>query len=154
MCDINPALLPADKGTYVLVSYCSHAQTLKVGKLGELKLKRGYYFYVGSAFGPGGLRARLKHHLVNAEKMHWHFDYLKQGLKIRAIWLSREMTRYEHIWAEILQEFKSVSVPLNGVGATDCRCISHFFYSAKALKFSEFQAKTVASCEVFNRNSV
>ncbi len=36
---------------------------IQIGKLGQFKFKKGYYAYVGSAFGPGGLNSRIKHHI-------------------------------------------------------------------------------------------
>jgi Uri superfamily endonuclease len=46
-------------GTYVIVLASRTAGRVRVGKLGTFQLRPGFYVYVGSAHGPGGLRARL-----------------------------------------------------------------------------------------------
>ena len=50
-------------GTYALILRASTAQTIQIGRLGDLVMQPGYYIYVGSAFGPGGLAARVGRHL-------------------------------------------------------------------------------------------
>ena len=45
-------------GTYAVIYRCDADLEIVVGKLGHVALTKGYYVYVGSAFGPGGLRAR------------------------------------------------------------------------------------------------
>ncbi len=43
----------------------------------RLVLGPGIYVYVGSACGPGGLRARLSRHLCGRRRrLHWHIDRL------------------------------------------------------------------------------
>lgn len=146
----NYTALPKMKGTYIIVAYCSKPKTISVGARGQIKMIRGYYFYVGSAFGPGGLSARLKHHLSPSPKPHWHFDYLKQCLKIHSIWYTCDLERHEHEWAKILLNAEGVSIPVKGLGASDCNCASHFIYSPKLLSFSEFSAKSQAKCDAVN----
>jgi Uri superfamily endonuclease len=53
------------QGTYALVFTAKRKKRLIIGKLGTLTLQPGYYVYVGSAFGPGGLKARIGHHRKN-----------------------------------------------------------------------------------------
>ncbi len=60
---INFQDLPASHGTYVLHLFVSHAQPIEVGRLGLQHLPIGDYFYIGSARGAGGLRARVGRHL-------------------------------------------------------------------------------------------
>ena len=64
--------LPEDKGTYVLLAHLSQAKQLEIGRLGEFDLVPGFYAYVGSAHGSGGLRARIQHHLESTADPHWH----------------------------------------------------------------------------------
>ncbi len=68
---------PADKGSYLLWLFLPRGADLTIGKLGCHHFSRGWYLYCGSAFGPGGLRARIGHHLKHSDKKHWHIDYLK-----------------------------------------------------------------------------
>ncbi len=48
------------KGTYVLVMRLGRLRRVRVGRLGVQEFPAGLYLYVGSAFGPGGLRARIR----------------------------------------------------------------------------------------------
>ena len=49
-------------GTYALILSCASNARIQVGRLGTMQLQCGYYVYLGSALGPGGLRARIAHH--------------------------------------------------------------------------------------------
>ena len=43
----------------------------------HFEIRKGYYVYVGSAMGSGGVAARLKHHSKISKKLHWHLEYLQ-----------------------------------------------------------------------------
>jgi len=119
-------------GTYTLVLESSDEKSLKIGKLGTLQLKPGFYVYVGSAFGPGGLQARIKHHIHHRGRPHWHLDYLRPALSFCEIWYTYDQTRREHQWATNHLQTRGSILPLLGFGASDCRCPSHlFFYKSK-----------------------
>ncbi len=51
------------QGSYILILHLNRPERIAVGKLGKCSFPAGYYTYVGSALGPGGLASRLKHHL-------------------------------------------------------------------------------------------
>ena len=68
--------LPEAKGTYILLVSLNQAKRLEIGRLGAFDLVPGFYAYVGSAHGAGGLRARIQHHLESTAEPHWHIDYL------------------------------------------------------------------------------
>lgn len=112
------------KGTYIIVLYVTRARSIQIGKLGRLRFKKGYYAYVGSAFGPGGLGSRLRHHLLPKKRAHWHMDYL--DFPVKEIWVSEEGEALEHHWAVDLEEMASDR--MSGFGCSDCRCSSHLFY--------------------------
>lgn len=46
-----------EPGTYALVLASSKASSVRIGGLSILRLQPGFYVYVGSALGPGGLCA-------------------------------------------------------------------------------------------------
>jgi Uri superfamily endonuclease len=119
-------------GTYTLILSSTIEKPINIGKLATLQLKHGYYVYIGSAFGPGGLKARIKHHLNPSSRPHWHIDYLRPTLNLREIWYTFDQTRREHQWAEIHAVTRNARMPLPGFGSSDCRCLSHlFFYKSK-----------------------
>ena len=83
---------------------------------------------MGSALGPGGLAARLRHHLRMAKRPHWHIDHLRQKLAIGEIWYVRGKERHEHHWASRLEDLEVATVPIKGFGSSDCDCPSHLFF--------------------------
>ena len=120
--------LPTVAGSYLLWFFLARRQPIAVGRLGVLEFKRGWYGYCGSACGPGGLKARLRHHLqVTIAKPHWHIDYFKQQASLRLIWLEQNATR-EHQWSLQLEQLSGFSRPYPGFGASDCDCVSHLLY--------------------------
>lgn len=129
---------PSAKGNYILVLWLAEQQSLRVGKLGEFAFQAGYYLYVGSAWGVGGLAARLKHHL-KPQKLHWHIDYLRSVAQLQEIWFTLEEQNSEWDnecrWAAELAGLSQLSRPYRGFGSSDCRCVAHLFYcpSAEAL---------------------
>lgn len=134
----NNAPLPRAKGCYILVLFLAQPQTLQVGKLGELTFAAGYYLYVGSAFGSGGLAARLKHHLSSA-KLHWHIDTLRAVAALQEIWFSVADDPCECQWAARLADLPQLTRPYPGFGSSDCRCVSHLFYCPTPQAFSLVQ---------------
>jgi Uri superfamily endonuclease len=121
---------PSDKGTYILILSLSESGCVTIGKLGTFDFPAGYYAYVGSAFGSGGLRGRLNHHLSPINKPHWHIDYLRQKAHVQEVWYFASQTRYEHQWADALQRLDGASVPIPRFGASDCHCAAHLIHFA------------------------
>lgn len=115
-------------GTYILVLNLPSACDINVGALGRWKFSSGCYAYAGSAFGPGGLRARLRHHLISSAAPRWHIDYLRGFAEITEIWFTMDRRRLECIWAGVLGDLSDNSQALPGFGASDCRCRSHLIY--------------------------
>ena len=59
--------IPEERGTYILISHLESMVRLDIGRMGRFDFVPGFYAYVGSAFGPGGLRgARAEIWLVPA----------------------------------------------------------------------------------------
>jgi Uri superfamily endonuclease len=89
----------------------------------------GQYGYIGSAFGPGGIHARVRHHLLPSPKPHWHLDYVKPYVEWTALGWSVNTTRFECRWIQQLIQLDGISIPIPGFGASDCRqgCPAHFF---------------------------
>lgn len=144
-------MLPHETGTYALILKAEETFRLKVGKLGSMQVEPGFYIYVGSAFGPGGLAARVKHHVRRPRKNHWHIDYLRRKIELVEIWYSCEPRHLEHAWAAALSELDNVTVPLPGFGASDCACKSHLFYSEmnpSVLAFEQALKQVIAGAEV------
>ena len=117
-------------GTYILLLQSKQNERLEVGKLGKFEISHGYYLYVGSAFGPGGVQARIKHHGKTATRPHWHIDYLRRSCALTEAWCVYQQ-RKEHDWAQRLHDDETFTVPLSGFGSSDCNCATHLFYTEK-----------------------
>ena len=126
-------------GTYVLVLHLEQPQALAVGSLGIFPLPAGFYTYVGSAMGSGGLTARLGHHRKISRRPHWHIDYLRQVAALKHIWVLDSSARREHDWAALLGDMPGATILVPRFGASDCRCTTHLYYFANAPTVSEFQ---------------
>lgn len=97
-----------------------------MGRLGEFLLAEGCYVYVGSALGPGGLRARLRRHLSPAKHPYWHIDYLTRYCRPQAVRYVAGPQRLECTWVQLLHQ-AGATWPIPGFGSSDCRrgCGAH-----------------------------
>jgi Uri superfamily endonuclease len=133
--------LKAEAGTYILVLKSETNKNIKVGSLGKLEAEPGYYFYVGSALGPGGVQARVRSHYKQNQSKHWHIDYLREVCKLEAVLYTYSEERFEHDWAKILQMEAESMIPKLGFGASDCGCKAHLFFFASKLDLTDFTEK-------------
>jgi Uri superfamily endonuclease len=120
--------LPDIAGTYILVMQAPSPFILRAGGLGERDLEAGWYLYVGSAFGFGGLGARCGRHMRLNKTMRWHIDYLLARTRLHELWFRRGPIRFEHEWAGLLEAWRGSRLAWPGFGASDCRCPSHLWY--------------------------
>ncbi len=120
-------LVPAEPGTYAIVCENAASVVLRVGQLGRFALDRGRYLYVGSAHGPGGIRARVTRHLRQEKRLHWHIDYLTAMLPVVYIVAVPGRNPMECAWVGRLAALPDVSVPIRRFGSGDCRegCPAH-----------------------------
>jgi Uri superfamily endonuclease len=122
--------LSSEKGTYLLVLHLPTARTLQVGRLGCYDLAAGFYLYVGSAFGAGGLAARLAYHMQRIkQRPHWHIDYLRAVATIHEVWTAAGADRLEDAWCRALLDTPGFQVPIRGFGASDTRAPAHLLYA-------------------------
>lgn len=140
---LSPALIPSRPGTYALVLHLATTTEIEVGKLGRSTYPAGFYIYVGSALGSGGLAGRLKRHgeptTSPGWRARWHIDYLRHYAKLTQIWYVQQATRREHDWAAVLQQLSRESVAIPRFGSSDCSCPSHLFYFSRLPRRNDFQ---------------
>jgi Uri superfamily endonuclease len=115
-------------------------ESVIVGKLGTLAIQTGYWVYVGSAFGPGGLNARVSRHLKTAKIKHWHIDYLRAAAQIDAVWYTLGLPSVEHAWAGAFLALPGAQVPLKRFGASDCDCPAHLIFYDTAPSYEDFSS--------------
>jgi Uri superfamily endonuclease len=135
--------LPDEKGTYVLIASVPRMKRIGIGQLGEFDIVPGFYAYVGSAFGFGGLHARLGHHLQSTASPHWHIDYLLQAAEPVEVWYATASQKLEHHWADFLEKAPQFRIPIPRFGSSDYHRSrsSHLFYSKRRPAFAWFRQK-------------
>ena len=131
--------LPPQLGTYALVLLSAARRKIRVGQLGTVELRPGFHMYVGSALGPGGLRARIAHHVRGGKRPRWHIDYLRAHALLDQIWYCCIPSRREHQWSQAFEAAPGGSVPLRGFGASDCDCRSHLYFFERCPSPASFE---------------
>jgi len=122
--------MAARAGAYAVVLALDSACTLRIGRLGRVRLMPGLYAYVGSARGPGGVRARLRRHFGQGGKAsHWHIDYLVGRAPAVGAVIRYGRVRLECRWARRLARSGLVHRVVTGFGASDCRCPGHLLFA-------------------------
>jgi Uri superfamily endonuclease len=134
--------LPNVPGSYALFLHLPRACHMRTGKLGEFFFPSGDYIYLGSAFGPGGLRARLGRHLRGDGTPRWHIDYLRKIAQVRGCCcleagpdienVANRSPIFGHVelecrWSQALAALPGASILAPGFGASDCSagCPAH-----------------------------
>lgn len=119
--------IPAESGSYMLLARLLNYASVRVGALGRCDFMPGIYVYCGSARGPGGLKARINHHLRPSQRPSWHFDFLKPELIIEAAWFISTDEHLECSFVRSLCRIPRAEQPVRFFGSRDCRsgCYSH-----------------------------
>ncbi len=113
-----------NKGTYVLLIKLSKNKEIKIGSLGKLRFKKGFYAYVGSAMN--GLDRRIQRHLRKMKRFYWHIDYLLKDADILKVVYAQTRTKRECDIATYLEQYLR---SIKNFGSSDCKCKSHLFFS-------------------------
>jgi Uri superfamily endonuclease len=140
--------LQSAPGTYVLLIGVTTPQCISVGRLGAMAVRPGTYAYAGSAFGPGGVKARVVRHLRGTTSPHWHIDYLRAHGRVEHVWHTYDTVRRECTWAEALRTMPDASAPLAGFGASDCSCSAHLVYVPRRPSLAAFRERVVRATGV------
>ena len=113
------------KGIYLLLIYLKKDSKIKVGSLGKIDFKKGYYIYVGSA--QNSLEHRIKRHMSKNKKKFWHIDYLllNKNAKIIDIFY-KEAKKSEE--CKTASKLLKILTPIEKFGCSDCKCKSHLFF--------------------------
>lgn len=114
----------AGRGSYIIIISLPLDRDIVVGRLGEIHFSAGWYAYVGSAMR--GFKARLPHYQRKIERPHWHIDYLLQAASIKKVITLESQAKLECLIAAKLS-IQLENIP--GFGCSDCKCISHLFFS-------------------------
>ena len=116
-----------DKGLYALV-FRNRSCSLNVGSLGEIRFRRGWHIYVGSAGGPGGF-ARVSRHrrlaLSRDRPPHWHVDHLLLSPSFILRHVVCGFTE-KNLECSLARALGGRRIP--SFGSSDCSCGSHLLY--------------------------
>jgi Uri superfamily endonuclease len=129
-------------GTYILVMVLAKDIAITVGSLGKLPFTSGYYIYIGSAFGPGGLQARIRRHLKHLKPCRWHIDYLRMFAEIEEIWYTFHPKKLECSWSETIRTTPGAGILYPGLGSSDCPCESHLYFFQRKPESNSFRKKS------------
>ncbi|MGC8987684.1 GIY-YIG nuclease family protein [Infirmifilum sp.] len=91
-------------------------------------LKPGIYVYIGSARGPGGVKARVDRHRKPQKKIRWHIDNVTSSPHARVLGVVfASSPGPECVLTPILEDL-GFTHPIKGFGSSDCKlgCYSHF----------------------------
>jgi Uri superfamily endonuclease len=161
----------APPGTYALVYSLPAATTMTVGALGTAEFPAGAYAYVGSAFGSNGLGRVDRHRRVaegSHTVTHWHIDYFGGHDTTSLVGVvAAPRANVECRLATELRDRASASQtvgagsgagagagsgagasphgsgerPLDGFGASDCDCPTHFVGGADPKELRSWAAE-------------
>ena len=145
-------MVKSESGTYALILRSDCSTRIAVGRRGLLHVQRGYYIYTGSAFGPGGVKARVFRHCRAAHAKHWHIDYLLEVTRTLGAWCAYGSRDLEHHWAQALAAIAGVS-PVPGFGSSDCACETHLFRLRSEPDFAAFSRKFPGEAEFWRFRS-
>jgi Uri superfamily endonuclease len=132
---------PAEGGSYSLILRVAKKIDLDVGRLGRATFSAGIYVYLGSAMGPGGLHARLRHHLRGAAAPRWHIDWLRLHAETVGYWWTCAPQPLECDWAQRLERDLAAQIPKAGFGSSDCirGCPAHLLFFGKMKALSDWR---------------
>lgn len=116
--------MPRAGGAYALVIRLDEPARLAIPRLANPTLAPGLYVYAGSAYGPGGLRARVARHLKREKSVRWHVDHLTAVAPPVDVLAFTGGDECAIVGALI--RHGGVHTPVPGFGSSDCgRCPAH-----------------------------
>ena len=116
--------LPTGPGAYALLLRLAEPAAAPTRAFSSAVLAPGTYLYAGSAWGPGGIRARVLRHARRGKARHWHIDSLTEVADLAVVLAFPG--GHECGLIERGRALPGASVPIPGFGSSDCRsCAAH-----------------------------
>jgi len=112
-----------DRGGYLLILNLRKERKIKVGKLGRVHFREGFYIYVGSAMA--NLKKRMERHWRLRKRHHWHIDDLRAVAKFHSVLAIPSSTRLECEIAKAISKIADWTI--HKFGSSDCSCNTHLF---------------------------
>jgi len=119
----GPEAIPRAGGAYAIVLALDAPTRVPAPPPGH-ELPAGLYVYLGAAYGPGGLHARVARHVNGAARRHWHLDHLRPACTVPGV--AVRPGGGECAWTTAVRAGLDVGVPIPRFGSSDCRrCPAH-----------------------------
>ena len=116
--------VPDGPGAYAILITLNRPLDLHLPRRAGVILPPGRYVYCGSAYGPGGLRARIGRHLRKTKPIRWHVDRMTAAGAITAV--NAVPGGNECALLAGVLAIAGSSTPVPGFGSSDCRrCPAH-----------------------------
>jgi len=112
-----------DSGSYFVVLRLERDRRISVGSIGDIKFRKGFYLYVGSA--KKDLTQRINRHRSERKNLFWHIDYLREHAGFHAALPIRASVDLECEIAASMSKIADWQV--DGFGSSDCSCETHLF---------------------------
>jgi Uri superfamily endonuclease len=114
-----------DSGVYLFAFRLRSGGPLRVGALGELRLRQGLYAYVGSA--RRALHRRVGRHCRKRKPRRWHIDHLAH--RAEPLWVAvwTWVPGRECRIGGLIEELGLGARAAARFGSSDCRCGGHLF---------------------------
>ena len=111
-------------GAYGVLIALNEPVALNIRNLKAPDVSPGVYLYAGSAYGPGGIGARLARHFKKDKKLHWHVDRLTVEASMLAAFAVPEGQECALVHGLLKTDLFSTAIA--GFGSSDCQsCQSH-----------------------------
>ncbi len=129
-----------NSGIYILEIENKVDFQLLTKRFDVILLKKGFYYYVGSA--QKNLQSRIKRHISKSKKIHWHIDNIttQKQTNISRIFIIPEANKKEEcITVKLMFSRFKLQFPVRNFGNSDCNsCIAHLLFSKKRISYSHF----------------
>jgi len=138
-------------GSYLLILENHEDINIKIGQLGKISFKKGYYVYIGSAMN--GLDQRLNRHHRSLKKKRWHIDYISPNpMRLIKDFKIRRRDRVEDKIADDLMKIADGYI-LN-FGSSDSRLKSHLLFFKKSPLQNQLFIKVILNYQTFTENLI
>jgi sugar fermentation stimulation protein A len=112
-----------DSGSYILILRMKRDRKMSIGGLGEVRFRKGYYLYIGSA--RNNLSQRIERHRRLNKRYHWHIDHLRASADFHS---ALPIRASEDLECEIAEAMKGIADwEIQAFGSSDCACRTHLF---------------------------
>lgn len=139
---------PALYGAYVLFIDLDTPLTLDIPTLPPWVFKPGRYAYCGSAYGPGGIEARVRRHLRPEKAVHWHVDHVTGAGRVTDA--GARVGGRECDFLQQLLALPGAAIPVPGFGSSDCRdCPAHLVSLSAQYDFAALAPGLIPANETY-----